>query len=340
MREHERVRRRARRAGPQGHRRRRAAPAHARRAGRASGPVAAPVTDGRSPRRPSRSAGYYEVETDDLDDLLQLVGIVAGPDHDRAGMGGVEVRRVVRPTRTAAAMRYVVLIAYEPGRWDGGRTEGAAGVLRRPPRVRARTSTDHGRRLSSAALARRRHGHDGPPRDGGGEAVVTDGPFAELTEQVGGYYDVELPDLDAAIAAARLLPPSLRPRDPARGRGRGLRERMTASAQDVLAGAVREEWGRLVSLLLARFRRLDLVEDALADAVETAARRWPRDGIPDNPAAWLHTAARRRVLDRLRAEAMAQRKAPLLVVEAEAREGSPCAPTPVTSSRTTCCGSC
>ena len=39
--------------------------------------------------------GYYEVETDDLDDLLQLVGLVAGPDHDRAGMGGVEVRRVL-----------------------------------------------------------------------------------------------------------------------------------------------------------------------------------------------------------------------------------------------------
>ncbi len=86
---------------------------------------------------------------------------------------------------------------------------------------------------------------------------------------------------------------------------------------DLLARVVREEWGRLVSLLLARFRRLDLVEDALADAVETAARRWPRDGVPDNPAGWLHTAARRRILDRFRAEAMAQRKVPLLVVEGE-----------------------
>lgn len=87
------------------------------------------------------------------------------------------------------------------------------------------------------------------------------------------------------------------------------------SADAELATVVREEWGRLTSLLLARFRRLDLVEDALADAVEAAARRWPTDGVPDNPAAWLHTAARRRVLDQLRAEAMAQRKAPLLLVE-------------------------
>ena len=93
------------------------------------------------------------------------------------------------------------------------------------------------------------------------------------------------------------------------------------SADEALAATVRTEWGRLVALLLGRFRRLDLVEDALGDAVESAARRWPADGVPDNPAAWLHTAARRRVLDRLRAEAMAARKEPLLVVEAE-RGGS------------------
>jgi RNA polymerase sigma-70 factor (ECF subfamily) len=89
------------------------------------------------------------------------------------------------------------------------------------------------------------------------------------------------------------------------------------TSDEALAAVVREEWGRLTSLRLAQFRRLDLVEDALADAVEAAARRWPRDGAPDNPAGWLHTTARRRVLDRLRAEAMAQRKAPLLVVETE-----------------------
>jgi len=84
---------------------------------------------------------------------------------------------------------------------------------------------------------------------------------------------------------------------------------------EALARAVREEWGRLVALLLAQFRRLDLVEDALADAVEAAARTWPRDGIPDRPPAWLLTAARRRVLDRLRAEAMAARREPLLLVD-------------------------
>nr|WP_179503687.1 DUF6596 domain-containing protein [Nocardioides daedukensis] len=77
-----------------------------------------------------------------------------------------------------------------------------------------------------------------------------------------------------------------------------------------------------MSLLLAQFRRLDLAEEALADAVEAAARHWPSRGVPDNPAAWLLTAARRRVLDHIRAEATARRRAPLLVSDAEQREQS------------------
>ncbi len=97
------------------------------------------------------------------------------------------------------------------------------------------------------------------------------------------------------------------------------------TSDEALAEVVREEWGRLTSLLLAQFRRLDLVEDALGDAVEAAARTWPRDGTPDRPAAWLMTTARRRVLDRLRAEAVAQRRVPLLLVDAREGGGAPMA---------------
>ncbi|MFK5584209.1 RNA polymerase sigma factor [Serinicoccus sp. LYQ131] len=86
-------------------------------------------------------------------------------------------------------------------------------------------------------------------------------------------------------------------------------------ADAAVARVVREEWGRLVALLLARFRRLDLVEDALGDAVEAAARTWPHDGVPDNPAGWLHRAAQRRVLDRLRSETMAGRRHQLLATD-------------------------
>lgn len=48
---------------------------------------------------------------------------------------------------------------------------------------------------------------------------------------------------------------------------------------------------------------ITIAEDAVQDAVETALRRWPADGVPDNPGAWLTTAARRRALDVLRREA-------------------------------------
>lgn len=82
---------------------------------------------------------------------------------------------------------------------------------------------------------------------------------------------------------------------------------------------VREEWGRMVAVLLGRFRRLDLVEDALGDAVEAAARQWARDGAPANPAGWLQTVARRRVVDRLRSEAMAGRRHALLATDVDRR---------------------
>ena len=85
-----------------------------------------------------------------------------------------------------------------------------------------------------------------------------------------------------------------------------------------LESLLRDEWGRLLALLVAQFRRLDLAEDGLAEAFEAAARTW--DAVPDNPPAWLLTAARRRILDRLRAEAVAARKLPLLAVEASLQE--------------------
>jgi RNA polymerase sigma-70 factor (ECF subfamily) len=76
----------------------------------------------------------------------------------------------------------------------------------------------------------------------------------------------------------------------------------------------------LLALRVARYRRLDLAEDGLGDAFEAATRTWPADGTPANPSAWLLTAARNRILARLRAEAVAARKLPVLAVEAELTE--------------------
>ena len=87
-----------------------------------------------------------------------------------------------------------------------------------------------------------------------------------------------------------------------------------------LEAVFRAEWGRLLALLVAQFRRLDLAEDGLGDAFLAAAASWPDAGMPRNPAAWLLTAARRKILDRLRGEATAARKEPLLVVDAELQQ--------------------
>jgi RNA polymerase sigma-70 factor (ECF subfamily) len=89
---------------------------------------------------------------------------------------------------------------------------------------------------------------------------------------------------------------------------------------DALSTALRDEWGRVLALLVAQYRRLDLAEDGLADAFEAAARTWPGSGVPDNPAGWLLTTARRRVLDRIRTESVAARTLPMLAVEADLQE--------------------
>jgi RNA polymerase sigma-70 factor (ECF subfamily) len=90
---------------------------------------------------------------------------------------------------------------------------------------------------------------------------------------------------------------------------------MTNEASAALERAWQQEWGRLLGLLVGRFRDVDLAEDSLADAFESAARTWPTDGVPSNPAAWLLTAARRRALDKVRGAETARRKLPLLVVD-------------------------
>ena len=82
----------------------------------------------------------------------------------------------------------------------------------------------------------------------------------------------------------------------------------------------RDEWGRLLALLVAQYRRLDLAEDGLADAFEAASRTWADEGVPTNAPAWLLTAARRRIIDRLRSDEVLARKMPLLGVEADLQE--------------------
>lgn len=105
--------------------------------------------------------------------------------------------------------RYLFLLAYEPGGWESASEAERQAFVDDHAAFEAYVA-EHGARVASAALddtdqattVRRAGGRSD------GEVLLTDGPFAETAEMIGGYYEVDLPDLDAAIAAALLLPAS------------------------------------------------------------------------------------------------------------------------------------
>jgi RNA polymerase sigma-70 factor (ECF subfamily) len=81
-------------------------------------------------------------------------------------------------------------------------------------------------------------------------------------------------------------------------------------AADSVEAVFREEWGRLLATLVRRLGDLDLAEEVAADAVATALARWPVEGVPRKPAAWLLTVARHRAVDLVRRDrALASRLA-------------------------------
>ncbi|MFC8453723.1 RNA polymerase sigma factor [Kitasatospora sp. NPDC057223] len=73
-------------------------------------------------------------------------------------------------------------------------------------------------------------------------------------------------------------------------------------AGEAVARAHREEWARVVAALARRFGDLDIAEEAAAEAFATAVERWPVDGVPPGPGAWLTTTAHRKAIDRVRRE--------------------------------------
>lgn len=73
-------------------------------------------------------------------------------------------------------------------------------------------------------------------------------------------------------------------------------------SRQALARVVREHAGRLAASLMSLLGDFSAAEDLVQDAIETALRRWPVEGVPERPDAWLFTVARRRGLDVLRRE--------------------------------------
>ncbi len=82
----------------------------------------------------------------------------------------------------------------------------------------------------------------------------------------------------------------------------------------ILDRVFRDEWGRVLATLIGFLGDFDVAEEAAQEAFAAAAERWPRDGTPANPRAWLVTTARNRAIDRLRRDRTLAAKVRLLDV--------------------------
>jgi RNA polymerase sigma-70 factor (ECF subfamily) len=116
------------------------------------------------------------------------------------------------------------------------------------------------------------------------------------------------------------------------------------TAETALTGVFRNEAGRIVATLTRLLGDIDLAEDAVQEALATALERWPRDGVPDRPGAWLMTTARNKALDHLRRErtrATAREAALRLHIDDESDPVSPLDSTAIGDDRLallfTCC---
>jgi RNA polymerase sigma-70 factor (ECF subfamily) len=74
----------------------------------------------------------------------------------------------------------------------------------------------------------------------------------------------------------------------------------TAEVQSAITDAFQQEWGRIVATIIRLTGDWDLAEECAQDAFTKAAERWPREGVPRRPGAWLTTVARNRALDHMR----------------------------------------
>jgi RNA polymerase sigma-70 factor (ECF subfamily) len=80
----------------------------------------------------------------------------------------------------------------------------------------------------------------------------------------------------------------------------GSQEGIQSSVGRTIERVARESYGRLVAYPSAHTHDVASAEDALSDALVAALNHWPQDGVPQNPEAWLMTAARHSIIDVVR----------------------------------------
>ena len=207
-------------------------------------------------------------------------------------------------------MKYMLTLFMEERDWSETEPRGGG-----PRRCRPGTSTRRGAQ-GRRGVRRRRGPRAERDRDhdpaGRGATLVTDGPFAETKEQLGGFYLIDVDDLDVALEWAGRCPMpggavEVRPvldYDKAGGSSEHSqrRGRLVDDPVGDLDRLFRRESGRAVATLIRILGDFDLAEDAVQEAFVVALERWPRDGVPANPGAWIIRVARNGAIDRLRRE--------------------------------------
>jgi len=86
------------------------------------------------------------------------------------------------------------------------------------------------------------------------------------------------------------------------------------SVHRTIERVARESYGRLVAYLSVHTRDVGSAEDALSNALVRALETWPRDGVPQNPEAWLMTTARHSIIDQVRHQQVAEASEPTLAL--------------------------
>ncbi len=139
-----------------------------------------------------------------------------------------------------------------------------------------------------------------------GKTLTTDGPFVAVKEALGGYLDLRGRRSRCSDRA--------RGAHPRGAHGRWGRGAPGDGGLAILEQVFRDEWSRVLASLIGFLGDFDLAEEATQEAFAIAAERWPRDGAPANPRAWLVTTARNRAIDRIRRDRTLAAKTRLLDV--------------------------